>query len=113
MSKAIINEQVVRIDYTNHRGERGERRVFPVHWRFGSTSWHPQPQWLMLAIDVDRLEAGRSAPSCYREFAVKDIHSWAPDPVFNSVPLPGEMTVDPDVRTLEGYELGWPAIGGG
>jgi predicted DNA-binding transcriptional regulator YafY len=60
----------VVIDYTNHRGERSLRRVEPDRHYFGSAEWHPEPQWLLDALDLDLDE--------YRTFAVKDIHSWRP-----------------------------------
>ncbi len=64
MSNAII------LDYTNYRGERSRRTVTPINIHFGSNEWHPEPQWLLLAMDHDK---GNT-----RLFAVKDIHSWTP-----------------------------------
>ena len=61
----------VLIDYTNYRGERGKRTITPKYLRFGSTSYHPEPQWLVEAVDVEK------GP---RSFAVRDIHSWIPYP---------------------------------
>lgn len=58
----------VVIDYTNHRGERAERRIRPLEVKFKTTEWHPEPQWLLRAFDIDKQEL--------REFAMKDIHSW-------------------------------------
>jgi predicted DNA-binding transcriptional regulator YafY len=51
--------------YTNHRGETAERRVVPETIRFASTQWHREPQWLLVAYDLDRGER--------RDFAWKDI----------------------------------------
>ncbi len=62
-----MNDAVL-IDYTNYKGERSVRGIIPRSIRFGSSKWHPDPQWLMLAHDL-----GRDAE---REFAIKDIHSW-------------------------------------
>lgn len=56
--------------YTNHRGERAERHVTPVSIWFGSTEWHPQPQWLLKGYDHDRMGA--------RDFALKDVEGWRP-----------------------------------
>lgn len=56
--------------YTNWRGERGNRRVQPTRLYYGSTEWHPEPQWLLEAIDLDKGEV--------RAFAVKDIGSASP-----------------------------------
>ncbi len=52
-------------DYTNWRGEKGRRRVHPERVYFGSTEYHPAPQWLMEAWDLDK-EASRV-------FALQDI----------------------------------------
>lgn len=58
----------VEIDYTNHRGERGVRRIKPLQMLFGHSQWHQGPQWLLDAMDLDK-----NAP---RTFAMKDIHGW-------------------------------------
>lgn len=64
------DSKVIVMTYTNYRGERSERRVVPERIWFGSTDWHPGPQWLMDAFDLDR-EAMRS-------FAMTDIHKIEP-----------------------------------
>lgn len=61
-------EKVVRILYTNYRNETATRTVLPERIWYGSTPWHPQPQWLLDALDVERGER--------RSFAVADIKSW-------------------------------------
>jgi len=62
--------QAVTIDYTNWRGERRTRNVLPISIKFGSNEWHRDPQWLMLAAD---LETPRADP---KWFALAGIHSW-------------------------------------
>lgn len=47
--------------YTNHRGETAERSIVPRRVVWGSTEWHPEPQWLLWAFDLDR-EAERAFP---------------------------------------------------
>jgi len=42
------------IIYTNWRGETAERRIRPVRMWYGATDWHPEPQWLLKAIDVEK-----------------------------------------------------------
>ena len=66
--------QRVAIDYTNYRGERSVRVVIPVEGgnRFGSTEFHPEPQWLLEAHDVEK--------NALRTFAMRDIHSFTPVP---------------------------------
>lgn len=61
-------DRTVTLDYTNHRGERRTRRVLPAKIWFGSTEFHPEPQWLLQAYD---LEKGKD-----RDFAIKGIHGW-------------------------------------
>ena len=60
----------VMIDYVNWRGERTIRMIKPLSIRWGKTRWHPEAQYLLRALDCDKNEI--------REFAMKDIHSWAP-----------------------------------
>jgi hypothetical protein len=45
--------EAVRVRYTNWRGETSDRRLLLGALRFGTTDWHPEPTWLMLAFDVD------------------------------------------------------------
>lgn len=54
-----------RFVYTNWRGETASRRVGAMSVWFGSTEWHPKPQWLMHGIDLDKMET--------RDFALKDM----------------------------------------
>ena len=61
--------------YRNHRGEVGQRRVIPERVWFGQTDWHPGPQWLLDAFDLDRR-------AC-RSFAVKEILSFEMDREFH------------------------------
>lgn len=62
--------ELVEIEYTNYRGERGRRVIDPLRIYFGSTEWHIEKQWLLRARDVAKNEM--------RDFAMKDIHDWAP-----------------------------------
>ena len=63
-------KRIVTIDYTNWRGERRERDIYPMKVWFGSTKQHPQEQWLLKAMAMDKEEV--------REFAMSGIHSWRP-----------------------------------
>lgn len=51
--------------YRNWRGEIGHRSVYPIRMEWGSTEWHPEPQWLLVAHDIEK--------GAERSFAVKDI----------------------------------------
>jgi predicted DNA-binding transcriptional regulator YafY len=56
----------IRFTYTNHRGETARRRVKPIELYHGSTAWHPEPQWLLRAWDLDK--------DNHRDFALAGIH---------------------------------------
>jgi predicted DNA-binding transcriptional regulator YafY len=64
---------VVTFEYTNHRGQTRQRKVIPVSIRFGSAEWHPDPQWLLEAFDLDK--------QSMRTFALLGISSWNPSEV--------------------------------
>lgn len=71
---SVPKECVVRIRYRNHKGETAVRRIVPYPNRpveFGSNRWHPTPQWLLYAWDLDK--------KAERTFALKDIQSWEPE----------------------------------
>lgn len=50
--------------YRNYRGEVSDRTIMPISVRYGATEWHPEPQWLLRAWDVDK--------GAEREFALSD-----------------------------------------
>ena len=58
----------VRIDYTNSRGERRQRSVRVIEFRFGANEWHTDAGWLFKAYCV---ESGEE-----REFAMAGLHGW-------------------------------------
>jgi predicted DNA-binding transcriptional regulator YafY len=66
----IVAGKTVVIDYTNWRGDRREREIRPLSsgLQFTKNQWHPDPQWLLQAVDV---ESGS-----VRTFAMRNIHSW-------------------------------------
>lgn len=64
-----LNAEVVLIFwYKNHRGEETTRRVRPISIRFGTSEWHKEPQWLMLAHDTEK--------DRQREFAMRDMSGF-------------------------------------
>ena len=68
-TKSVSDDhKVISIVYTNYRGEMGIRHILPKAIRFASTDWHPEPQWLLEAFDLEK-KADRS-------FAMKDISEW-------------------------------------
>ena len=52
------------IVYRNWRGEVAERTIIPHRFWFGSTKWHPEPQWLLDAEDLSK--------GAMRSFSAKD-----------------------------------------
>lgn len=59
---------LVRIDYTNYRGERSVRTILPLRIEFGSNEFHTERQWFLVALDLDK--------AAERTFAMKDIHAF-------------------------------------
>lgn len=64
--------------YTNWRGETSVRHVIPKGIRYAATEWHPEPQWLLDAFDIDR--------AADRSFAFSGIRASS-----LSVPQQGEV----------------------
>lgn len=58
------NEPSLTIIYTNYRGYTSKRIITPIKPWFGSTEWHPEPQWLLTAFDHEK--------QANRDFALKD-----------------------------------------
>jgi len=44
----------LKMRYTNHTGKVAIRTIEPTEVLFGATVWHPEPQWLLYAYDVDK-----------------------------------------------------------
>lgn len=65
MAKIYFGIPVV-VSYLNWRGVVSERNITPMHIYFGSTPYHPEPQFLLEAFDNDK-----KAP---RIFALKDMY---------------------------------------
>ncbi len=62
MSKTVV------INYTNHRGQRANRRIRPTGLAFTSNEWHKELCWMVMARDLDIDED--------RTFPLKSIHNW-------------------------------------
>lgn len=50
------NPAQIRMIYTNWRGETDLRRITPQRLYWGEVEWHPGPQWLLEALDLDKGE---------------------------------------------------------
>lgn len=44
------------------------RNIIPMSVEFKATQWHPEEQWILNAMDVDK--------NAQRAFAIKDIKEW-------------------------------------
>ncbi len=58
----------VQVAYTNWRGEATTPTIFPMRIFWGSNEWHPEPGWLIEALDI-----GKQA---LRTFAPGKISAW-------------------------------------
>ena len=54
----------LKLLYTNHEGKVGIRTVVPWSVLWGSTPFHPEPQWILRVMDQDR--------KAFRDYALKD-----------------------------------------
>jgi len=59
-------ESRLELPYRNWRGETSMRRLHPIGVTFAATEWHPEPQWLLEAYDLDK--------KAERTFALKDFN---------------------------------------
>lgn len=62
----------ITVLYTNYRGETAVRVFKPLNLYWGSSEWHPEPQWLMDGWDEEKQQS--------RTFALKDMRP-VPDEV--------------------------------
>lgn len=65
--RAGEGEPVV-IGYINYRGKASCRRILPRTIRFAASEWHPEPQWLLDAYDLDK--------QAERSFALNNVMAW-------------------------------------
>jgi predicted DNA-binding transcriptional regulator YafY len=66
MSNVITPPSKVMVfQYTNYKGEKSLRRAIPKRIRFEGTVWHPEPQWILYAYDIDKkAERGFALQDC-------------------------------------------------
>lgn len=50
---AVMGARPAEVAYTNWRGETRLRRLVFLRVYYGSTRWHPEPQWLLEAFDKE------------------------------------------------------------
>jgi predicted DNA-binding transcriptional regulator YafY len=57
--------QVLRFRYVNWQGVVANRTTRVIELTFGKTEWHPEPQWLLKAYDIEK--------NAVRFFALQDM----------------------------------------
>ena len=67
------------VRYRNHRGDISTRRIVPMSIDWRATDWHPTPQYILSAYDLDKMDD--------REFALADF-----------LPAEGRMAILDSVR---------------
>jgi hypothetical protein len=65
-------EQTLTFLYRNYKGNVALRSILPGELVFKSTEFHPEPQWIIVGLDVQKGQE--------RSFAVRDIISLLPNP---------------------------------
>lgn len=55
----------IEVIYTNYRNETATRLIRPLELWFGQTEYHPEPQYMLKALDCER--------EVVRDFALKDM----------------------------------------
>ena len=90
----------ISITYKNWRGETSVRRIVPMAApHFGQTDWHPEPQWLLRAWDVDK--------QAEREFALS---GFADARACVEAHNAGEEPVAPTAWLIKDYADGWYTV---
>lgn len=72
-----MTSQEVVILYRNWQGDIAYRTVLPKSIYYGSSQWHPEEQWLLIADDLEK--------KAERHFSMKDILSWSPKKIKTGV----------------------------
>jgi hypothetical protein len=49
-----MTDKTLHVLYENHRGVTAVRHILPHYIWFGSTEWHPQEQWFLNGLDLDK-----------------------------------------------------------
>lgn len=62
-----LEDKIIAFEYTNHRGELSERRMRMNSQHYGTTHFHPEPQWFMTGYDIVKQD--------WRVFAMKDMRN--------------------------------------
>lgn len=66
LSAAEPAGEPLELPYKNWRGEISTRKIQPIRIEFGATEWHLEPQWLLVARDIEK--------NAERSFALRDFN---------------------------------------
>jgi predicted DNA-binding transcriptional regulator YafY len=62
---SIKDKRVLEFDYVNYKGVESHRIVLVYEIYYGGNQYHPDLQWFMKALDINKKET--------RDFAMKDM----------------------------------------
>lgn len=55
----------LHVTYYNYKNVTSERVIIPINVWYGTTEYHPKPNWLLTCFDVEK--------KAYRDFSMLDI----------------------------------------
>ena len=65
LTVAFERGQTISFGYTNWRGKTSIRTARVIRLTYSRTEWHPEPQWLLEAVDTEK--------DVIRLFALRDM----------------------------------------
>lgn len=54
ISRETHEKAIIKVTYTNYKGETGRRTITPLQLLYGTTQWHHVPQWLLEVYDHEK-----------------------------------------------------------
>ena len=54
LAMEFVAGQVIKFRYRNWKGSVSERTARVANLVYGTTEWHPQPQWLVQGFDMEK-----------------------------------------------------------
>lgn len=84
--------KVLTMTYRNYRGEVSERKIIPNRLWWGSTEYHPEDQWILSAMDLEKDQS--------RDFALRDCQFTN---IGYAIPIQNEISVP-----LSDHIWAWP-----
>ena len=66
-------ELTIRVLYENWKGTTSWRHLLPLAWYYGATQWHPQPGYLLTAVDLE-------GENKVKDFSMSGVKDWSSGP---------------------------------